>query len=406
MDRKYECCSKIFNLIQLSLIISQSYLFAQGTGNGLIQQFDKKIKEKSVVVDSIKSEMLRGRKKIGELDKKEGAYLEQLVFLEKNIEVSSVYLAKITEKINDLIVHSDILRDSLAIMTEELLKRQNKMKKRLRDIYKTGRPDLFEIIFTSGNVSDMLSRVKYFQEINRYDKMFLRSIDSTRAVVINNKQRLAERQEQLTFSKSSKEAEKIELEKERKQREMVLAEVKTEKKAYRAMVEELEQAQKELSLLVKMLAGKKKKAEDEFKRGLTVAFEKRKGNLPWPVDGKVIREYGKIVHPVYKTTTMSNGLDIRVKKGEKVLCVATGRVDYIGWMRGYGKFVIVNHFGDYLSIYGHFDNINVLENQEVKYGDVLGLAGETGSLNGPKLHFQIRQSSETRDPRTWLEKRE
>lgn len=406
MDRKHECCSKIFNLIQISLIISQSYLFAQGTGKGLIQQFDKKIKEKSVVVDSIKSELVRGRKKIGELDKKEGAYLEQLKLLEKSIEVSNAYLAKITEKINDLTAHIDILKDSLAIVSEGLLKRQNKMKKRLRDIYKTGRPELIEIIFTSGNVGDMLSRVKYFQELNRYDKMLLRSIDSTRAVVINNKQRLEEEQEQLTFSKSSKKAEKEELEKESKQREVVLVEVKTEKKAYMAMVEELEQAQKELSLLVKRLARKRKKAEDEFKRGLKVAFEKRRGNLHWPVDGKVIREYGKIVHPVYKTVTMSNGLDIRVQKGEKIFCVAPGRVDYIGWMRGYGKFVILNHFGGYLSIYAHLDKINVLENQEVKYGDELGLAGETGSLNGPKLHFQIRQSSETLDPRKWLEKRE
>lgn len=191
-----------------------------------------------------------------------------------------------------------------------------------------------------------------------------------------------------------------------KQREEVLVEVKTEKKAYMAMVEELEQAQMELSLLVKRLARKRKEAEDEFKRGLKVAFEKRRGNLHWPVDGKVIRGYGKIVHPVYKTVTMSNGLDIRVQKGEKIFCVAPGRVDYIGWMRGYGKFVIINHFGGYLSIYAHLDKINVLENQEVKYGDELGLAGETGSLNGPKLHFQIRQSSETLDPRKWLEKRE
>lgn len=406
MVRKHECSSKVFNLILISLIISQSYLFAQSTEKGLIQQFDKKIKEKSVIIDSIKNELESGRKRICELDKKEGAYLEQLKLLEKSIEVSNVYLVKITEKISDLAVHIDILKDSLVIVTEELSKRQKKMKKRLRDIYKTGRPELIEIILTSGNVSDMLNRVKYFQELNRYDKMLLRSIDSTRAVVINNKQRLEKEQEQLTFSKSSKDAEKEELEKERKQREVVLFEVKTEKKAYIKMVEELEQAQRELNLLVKRLEKKRKKVEDEYKRGLKIVFERRKGSLPWPVDGKVIREYGKIVHPVYKTVTMSNGLDIRVQKGEKIFCVAPGRVDYIGRMRGYGKFVIVNHFGGYLSIYAHLDKINVIENQEIKYGEEIALAGETGSLNGPMLHFQIRQSSETLDPRKWLEKRE
>lgn len=406
MDRKHERCSKVFNVIPLAFIVWHSFLFAQDAEKGMIQQFDKSIKEKSAAVDSIKNELDRGRRRVKELEKKEGAYLEQLQALEKNIEVSNAYLGKITERIAGLTVYIDVLKDSLVIVSDALSRREAKMKKRLRDIYKTGKPELVEIIITSGNISDMLTRVKYFQELKQYDKMLILSIDSTRAVVVDNKERLENEQEQLSALKSGKEAEKEELLVERKKRETVLVEVKTEKKAYVAMVKELEQAQQELNLLVKRLEKKRKKVEEEFRKGLKIAFEKRKGSLPWPVDGKVIRVYGRIVHPVYKTTTMSNGIDIKVRKGETIVCVAPGKVDYIGWMRGYGKFVIVNHFGGYLSIYAHLDKITVTEDQEVKYGQEVGFAGETGSLNGPKLHFQIRQSSETLDPRKWLEKRE
>ena len=406
MDRKRESCSKIFNIIPIALIVWFSFLFAQDAEKGMIKQFDKKIKEKGAAIDSIRNELERGRRKVKELEKKEGAYLEQLQALEKNIEVSNAYLGKITERIAELTVHIDVLKDSLVIVTDALSRRQEKMRKRLRDIYKTGRPELIEIMLTSGNISEILTRIKYFQELNRYDKMLIHSIDSTRAVVVDNKERLEDEQTQLTALKSSKESEKEELVVEKKKRKTVLVEVKTEKRAYMAMVRELEQAQQELNLLVKTLEKKRKKVEEEFRKGLKIAFEKRKGNLPWPVDGKVMREYGKIVHPVYKTTTMSNGIDIKVQKGETIVCVAPGRVDYIGWMRGYGKFVIVNHFGGYLSIYAHLDKITVAEDQEVKYGQEVGLAGETGSLNGPKLHFQIRQSSETLDPKKWLEKRD
>ena len=149
-----------------------------------------------------------------------------------------------------------MLKDSLVIVTDALERRQDKMRKRLRDIYKTGRPELIEIILTSGNISEMLTRIKYFQELNRYDKMLIHSIDSTRAVVEDNKQRLEDEQEQLSALKSSKGAEKEELVVERKKRETVLVEVTSEKKAYMAMVRELEQAQQELNLLVKSL-GKK-----------------------------------------------------------------------------------------------------------------------------------------------------
>jgi murein DD-endopeptidase MepM/ murein hydrolase activator NlpD len=221
-----------------------------------------------------------------------------------------------------------------------------------------------------------------------------------------NKETLELEQEQLISLKESKEKENRLMKKEQVQRNEVLEGVQAEKKAYTSMIKELELAQEELNLIIKRLEERRKKAKIEHERGLKIAFEKRRGKLPWPVDGLVIREYGKIVHPVYKTVTMSNGIDIKITKGEKVFCVAPGTVDYVGWMRGYGKFVIVNHYGGYLTIYAHLDNITVVQGEEVKYGAVLGDSGDTGSLTGPKLHFQIRHSSETLNPRKWLEERE
>ncbi len=280
------------------------------------------------------------------------------------------------------------------------------MKQRLRNIYKTGYPKIGEIILTSRNISDMLHRVKYFQELNTYDKMLMRSIDSTKAIINEHKIALETEQKQLTSLKTKKEKEKFEREHEQKSREIMLANIKSEKDAYISMVKELERAQEELNILVERLIRKRKKAKTEYEQGLEIAFEKRKSKLPWPIEGPVIRKFGKIVHPIYKTVTMSNGLDIKASEGEAVLCVAPGQIDYIGWMRGYGKFVIVNHFGGYLTIYGHMNRIDVATDQKVKYGTVLGIVGDTGSLNGVKLHFQIRKSTETLNPQDWLEKKE
>lgn len=406
MDRKHRCCSKIFSVILPALVIWTSFCFAQSVDRSLVKQYDRKIKAKSAAVDSIKQELERGRKKVKELGKKEGAYLEQLAALEKNIEHSQIYLVRITRRSDTLTANIAELKDTLITVSGVLADRQKKMKQRLHDIYKTGRPKISEIILTSATVSDMLHRIKYFQELNRYDRKLVREIDSTRTLVRNHTITLETEQEELLDLKSSKERETEELKKEQGTRQEVLVEVKAEKKAYTVMIRELEQAQQELNLLVKRLERKRKEVEIEIERAKEIEFEKRKGKLPWPVEGVVTREYGKIVHPVYKTVTMCNGIDIKAPKGDKVFCVAPGRVDYIGWMRGYGKFVIVNHFGGYLTIYAHCDKITVVQDQNVQYGGELGIVGETGSLNGPKLHFQVRQSSETLNPGDWLEKRE
>jgi murein DD-endopeptidase MepM/ murein hydrolase activator NlpD len=74
-------------------------------------------------------------------------------------------------------------------------------------------------------------------------------------------------------------------------------------------------------------------------------------------------------------------------------------------MRGLGKMVIVDHVGGYLSIYAHLQDISVEVDQKVALDTELGRVGETGSLGGAKLHFEIRKSAEALNPLLWLEKK-
>jgi septal ring factor EnvC (AmiA/AmiB activator) len=303
------------------------------------------------------------------------------------------------------------LTDSLHVASEQLEYRQALMKKRLRIMYKVGRSyrsndlmGMLQLAGSSRSVADLVHRVRYAQEINRYDRRLMATIESLRDDIEQRAIALEERREMLFALKMEKEQEQSTLLSQTTERRKMLDEVQAEKEAYESMVAELEQAQKQLNILITTLEKKRKDAKKEWERGRTIAFEKRKGELPWPVSGKVVRDFGKIVHPVYKTVTMSLGIDIAATNGDMVTCVAPGKVDYVGWMRGYGKFVIVNHFNDYLTIYAHLGEISVEQEQELEFGAIVGKVGETGSLSGPKLHFQIRKSTEALDPTGWLQK--
>ncbi|MEK7837764.1 MAG: peptidoglycan DD-metalloendopeptidase family protein, partial [candidate division NC10 bacterium] len=85
--------------------------------------------------------------------------------------------------------------------------------------------------------------------------------------------------------------------------------------------------------------------------------------------------------------------------------VYPGHVLYTGWFRGYGTLIIVDHGNDYYTLYAHAADIRVAEGDDVKQGQVIGTVGDTGSLQGPRLYFEVRHQGKPQDPEQWLRPR-
>lgn len=123
---------------------------------------------------------------------------------------------------------------------------------------------------------------------------------------------------------------------------------------------------------------------------------------------------------VFFQDVVHTGVDIPAPKGTPILAAGSGTVVWAGYgvYQGgydpkdpYGLAVSIQHDFGYqnqllYTIYGHMDEINVVEGQHVETGDLLGLVGETGKVTGPHLHFEVRigQNSffTTRNPELWL----
>ncbi len=71
-------------------------------------------------------------------------------------------------------------------------------------------------------------------------------------------------------------------------------------------------------------------------------------------------------------------------------------------MKGYGKIVLVDHFGGYTTIYAHLSTALVKKGDEIAVGKKIGTVGESGSLDGVKLHFEIRKKAKALNPTEWL----
>ncbi len=373
---------------------------AQKSSSDIIR-YDHEIKQKAGALDSIKEELKRGRQKLSDLESQEGSVQERIEQIEKNITSSKAYLELLSKKIDSIEVQIKILRDSANIAGKRLLERQLIMEHRLRQAYKSGNPNMIMLLLSSENPADFINKTRYIQELKKYDSELLKQINRARNDFDNRKSSYQDERMRLDELVKSKRQENDFLIKEEEHRRAMLDEVRNRKKSYIAMVAELEKSQKELNDIIRILESKRKKAKQQVDSRKFLSFEKKKGKLPWPLNGNVVLKFGKVVHPVYKTVTMNNGIDIAPRGSSTVQSVASGTIIHIGSMRGLGKLVIVDHSGGYITVYAHLNQIAVKLDQQIENGNILGRVNTESAGQG--LHFEIRKSTNALDPADWLE---
>jgi septal ring factor EnvC (AmiA/AmiB activator) len=128
----------------------------------------------------------------------------------------------------------------------------------------------------------------------------------------------------------------------------------------------------------------------------------RNKSLSWPVDGKVIANFGRNKHPELNTYVISKGIKIATANFSHVKSVDLGVVVFAGEFRSYGKVVIIDHGNSIFSVYGLLHRILVKENQKILKGNFIG---DVGSGKNSCLYFEIRQNNIPDDPILWLEQK-
>ncbi len=126
------------------------------------------------------------------------------------------------------------------------------------------------------------------------------------------------------------------------------------------------------------------------------------GALAWPVEGPVRLPFGRQQDPEFGTETLRTGIEIEAELGEPVRAVAPGRVLFAGWLRGFGQLVILDHGKGSVTVSGYLDELETAAGDWVDENQTIGRVGETGSISGPGLYFEIRQLNKPVDPLDWL----
>jgi septal ring factor EnvC (AmiA/AmiB activator) len=178
-------------------------------------------------------------------------------------------------------------------------------------------------------------------------------------------------------------------------RKAVLEEVTARIHSRHGQLAKLKRSKKRLKRLIERLSHALADIPDNID---SRSFASLKGELPWPVNGPHLADFGSMRRD---GKLRWQGALIGGKAGEPVHAIAHGRVIYAGWLPHFGLLLIIDHGGGYLSLYAHNQSLYKAVGDWVDAGAVIAALGKSGGRDKPALFFEVRHNRQPVDPATW-----
>jgi len=283
--------------------------------------------------------------------------------------------------------------DALGERTEQ------QIRGRLVVLYKTGEVGLIRALLTdSENPRDIAEKYAFLSRMVRHDRDLL---NQYRVQMQEHRKaledlELMEKKQSAVVLRRSREQET--LQKARRSKKILLAEVKQDAASLEKMLQELRAKAARLNELVKKLETEGVQPYTGNLAGLPA----QKGRLLWPVPGKLRVGFGTSRHGELGTLIESHGFDIEAAAGTPVNAAASGKVIFANSLRGYGKLIIVDHGSKYYTLYAHMARFTKQVGDPVAAAEVIAYSGYEGR---DAVYFEIRQGGKPLDPGDWLKPR-
>jgi murein hydrolase activator len=373
-----------------------------GDSERTLQQKQKQLKEE--------------RAKVAQAKKREASILAELEDTEKRIGDKRRQVAALDTRVRKAQADISGLQVEIGKLEVQRTGQEEALGRRLRVLYKLqAQGGVLPLILSGDDPVAQAIQLRHLTTLATVDARTIREYRSTSEGLADRKVRIESRRVELASLRSQAEEERAEADREAAKRRALLAKVRDERASHERLVGELSDATRRLEAFIRDLQAKQRRAAvrppssaprrpapgDPGGTGLAAL----RGRLSWPAEGKVVGEYGAQVHPRFGTKTFRNGIDIEVAEGTEIRAVYPGHVVYTGWFRGYGNLIIVDHGGEYYTLYAHAADIKVNEGDDVRQGQSIGTVGDTGSLQGPRLYFEVRHQGKPQDPAQWLRPR-
>lgn len=370
----------------LFLLVIPVALYAQETGKKPIQRY-------KISIGKLRKEMDRHAGKIQETQKKEKTILEELEDIDQKLEKQQQKIAEIQYQIDQQDQLIQEKQNQIDAIDREKADLQEHLINRLKAYYFMGKTNLLDVTFSRKNLPDLLLFDDAFHKLITYDREVFDAYREKKTQLLNAKQAYElEKEVKVDFLSQTEEEKKI-LDFIAEEKNSLLKKTKNQKNLYAQALKEMQKAEGQLTDTIIQL----KEKQEERSKG----FLRSKGKLPPPVSGKLLSGFQAEKD---EENPLNNGITIKTKDGAKVHAVYGGKVIYSGYMKGFGKTVIIDHGRQYYTVTARLDSLIAQKDDKVKTGQMIGTTGDIATLFGRGLYFEIRHGASSEDPLQWFKK--
>lgn len=290
------------------------------------------------------------------------------------------------------------LRDDHARTEKRIAVEKDTLAGELRVAYINGRQEQLKLLLNQNDPSQAARMMAYYGYLARARAARITAISEKLAHLELLTEKIAAETEKLKGLEAAQAHEVETLASARKRRAQTLAQVQSRIKSRNDQLAKLQRDARALENLIEEL----RRAIAEFPELAKQPFQRVKGKLPWPINGKVLARFGQ---PRAGGPLKWQGLVIGARRGAQVRAPYHGRVVYADWLPGLGMLVVLDHGGGYMTLYGHNEQLYRKVGDRVAPGDVLAAVGEVSGVGQPGLYLEIRKGKQPLDPAGWLAKR-
>jgi len=360
-------------------------------------------------LEQLRRQAQEKRAQAGALRGQETRALGALKRTEKELSSTRRRLRGLRQRQSRLDQQLEVTRVNLQRSIESLETQRARLARRLRRMYMMGPARELEFLISTNSFAGLMMRWDFLQMVAEQDRMLIDDVQTEKSRVEASERRLQTNLKEVTRNTQRTTQQSDKLTALRTTRATNVREIQSKREEYEAAAAELERSARAIASLLARLE-RQRKADAEKARGegrnpqpYSGDFERGQGQLDWPVNGSLVGRMGIETHPRFGTQVRNDGIDIAAPIGTPVRAVARGRVDFANDdYEGVGGMIVLNHGNGYYTIYSHLSEVSVSSGSEVPPGTVIGRTGETGSLKGPMLHFEVRKGSTPLNPESWL----
>lgn len=280
-----------------------------------------------------------------------------------------------------------------------------KFKNRVRVMYEQGDTSYLEVLLSSEDFSDFLSRYEIVSQIALYDKNLFEELKALKEQIAQTKAELEQDKADEESAKAQLQATKSELDNQLANRAKALKELQNASDEVAASYAEIEKEeysiQAEIDRMAKELQeAERRRQEEAKKKGQTVTPVQVASGYTYPLPSgyrNVTSRYGNRTHPVTGVYKLHTGVDISAPRGTTIMAAKSGEVIIAGKSTAYGNYVVISHGGGLTTLYAHMSKLGTTKGAQVSAGDKIGEVGMTGYATGNHLHFEVRVNGSYQD---------